>query len=238
VYFFKYFTCTRIPIQWFFSIFNFSANTYSWYVNMYIGFALLIPFLNILYHGIDTKKKKQILILIMLFITALLPLYWSCLYPFSYYLVGAYIKEYQPKFKKKKIICLIIAIVLTESLIAYQHCYQQMFKMDLLNNYNALPTAAVAVLLFLLFYDANVKNKIIRFAVTDLSKCSLDIYLFSYLFDNVIYQHLNRLFPHAHVQALLPYFFVTVPLSLLGSYFLSILKRVLFSSIKNRRLTF
>lgn len=43
---------------------------YSWYVEMYIGLFLLIPFLNILYHGLETQKRKRVLIVTLLFCTA------------------------------------------------------------------------------------------------------------------------------------------------------------------------
>lgn len=44
------------------SIFNFSAAPYAWYVNMYISLFLLIPFLNVLYNGLETRYMKKILI--------------------------------------------------------------------------------------------------------------------------------------------------------------------------------
>ena len=44
---------------------------YSWYIEMYIGLFLMIPFLNILYNNIKTKKTKKLLIFTMLLLTAL-----------------------------------------------------------------------------------------------------------------------------------------------------------------------
>ena len=44
---------------------------YSWYIEMYIGLFLMIPFLNILYNNIKTKKTKKLLIFTALLLTAL-----------------------------------------------------------------------------------------------------------------------------------------------------------------------
>lgn len=52
-------------------ILNFSAAPYSWYIEMYIGLFLLIPFINILYNGLKSKKQKIGLIITMLSLTVL-----------------------------------------------------------------------------------------------------------------------------------------------------------------------
>ena len=43
---------------------------YSWYIEMYIGLFLLIPFLNLIYNNLNSKKQKQILIITMLLLTS------------------------------------------------------------------------------------------------------------------------------------------------------------------------
>ena len=44
---------------------------YAWYIEMYIGLFMMIPFLNILYSGIKTQGQKKLLILTGLMLTAL-----------------------------------------------------------------------------------------------------------------------------------------------------------------------
>ena len=44
-------------------ILGFTADSYAWYVEMYLGLFLMIPFLNILYAGIPSKRGKQLLLL-------------------------------------------------------------------------------------------------------------------------------------------------------------------------------
>ncbi len=43
---------------------------YAWYIEMYFGLFLLIPFINLIYNGLKEKKQKQMLILTMLFLTS------------------------------------------------------------------------------------------------------------------------------------------------------------------------
>lgn len=116
----RYYLHNNLSIKYaVFSIFG-GDIAYSWYVEMYIGLFLLIPFLNILYHGLETQKRKQFLIVTLLFCTAcpsllnifdlfnsdfwirpsvsstyvtLIPDWWTMLYPITYY-IGAYLLSY------------------------------------------------------------------------------------------------------------------------------------------------
>jgi len=49
-----------------FNILEFKAAPYAWYVNMYIGLYLIIPFLNILWKNLKTKRLKQYLLMILI----------------------------------------------------------------------------------------------------------------------------------------------------------------------------
>lgn len=67
----RYYLHNNLSIKYaVFSIFG-GDIAYSWYVEMYIGLFLLIPFLNILYHGLETQKRKQFLIVTLLFLYSL-----------------------------------------------------------------------------------------------------------------------------------------------------------------------
>ena len=54
-------------------IFDFSGANYSWYIEMYIGLFLIIPFLNIIYKNLDSRKAKKIFLLITLIAITILP---------------------------------------------------------------------------------------------------------------------------------------------------------------------
>ena len=96
-------------------ILNFSANSYAWYFEMYIGLFLLIPFLNKLYDSLKNVKEKYILIGSLAFLTFIpqvvktfkcndnwldiTPDYWQIIYPITYFYIGKLIKELKPNLK-------------------------------------------------------------------------------------------------------------------------------------------
>lgn len=83
----------------------FGFQHYSWYVEMYLGLALLIPFLNALWRSIRDRWGHRALLMVLLVLSvlpsvmdmtghALLPDWWRGLYPVTYYCIGAYLREY------------------------------------------------------------------------------------------------------------------------------------------------
>lgn len=78
---------------------------YAWYLEMYIGLLLLSPAINFTMDGLKTRKNLLILVGVMVFLTALpsmaswtvTPDYWTALYPFTYYCIGACIRRCKPK---------------------------------------------------------------------------------------------------------------------------------------------
>lgn len=89
---------------WLSRFFSFQGVYYGWYVEMYLGLVLVMPFLNIL---INALRRIQLLgfIGVLLFLTALpgvlklpgFPDYWRFCYPITYYCLGAALKRLQPK---------------------------------------------------------------------------------------------------------------------------------------------
>ncbi len=99
---------------------------YSWYVEMYLGLFLIIPFLNILWNGLKSKKHEHILLGILITLTVLpsiinaydfvnsnwwnadskdylnlLPNFWTTLYPITFYYTGAYLCKHKEGLNKK-----------------------------------------------------------------------------------------------------------------------------------------
>ena len=89
----------------------FTFSNYAWYVEMYIGLFLLSPILNMAVNSIQDNKKLFWLVITMVCITslpaelkvkgpdgnyALIPDYWSSLYPVTLYLIGAVIRKTKP----------------------------------------------------------------------------------------------------------------------------------------------
>ena len=242
----KYYLHEQIGwFQSFINIFNFSADKYSWYIEMYFGLFLLIPFLNIIYKNIGEKKYKKILIISLLLITSLSPLinyikikgvyiniipdWWNQIYPLSYYFIGCYINEYKPKINK-----LLLSVLLTISLIMvtimlYFYNRGQIFSWDFLGGYNGITTVVISSLIFLLLYDIDIKNRFIIFITKNISLVSLDIYLFSFITDTIIY---SKVILPLRVTSYYKYYFIMVILSFISALLLSLIKRFLFYIIK------
>ncbi len=178
---------------------------YSWYVNMYFGLFLLIPFLNLIYNNLKTKKQKHILILTLLFLTSVsslnvknitfIPDWWGGIYPLTYYFIGAYIKEYGFNLKKHFSLISIILITLISSIFYLILSYNKLFITREFNDYRGPINFILSILVFgfLLNLDlfkipAKVKSFIIK-----VSELSFGMYLFSYIIDKVVYDKLNSL---------------------------------------------
>lgn len=172
-------------------IIDFTANSYSWYVNMYIGLFLIMPFLNIIFNQIKENKKYLLFFIgILLLITSIPKLlnYWSVVYPISYYFIGAYIKEYNSNISNDKLMILFLIIVIAEVLIC---CYIGPNLAVILNNYGSLQLALKSVAIFLILYRINIKNHLLKRIICTISKHSLSIYLFSNIIDLLVYSYLN-----------------------------------------------
>ena len=107
-------------------LFSFRTAPYAWYMEMYIGLFLLTPFLNSLYTALDSKRKKQCLLAVLLILTALpsalnifraagpawwlqpssdgayhqlIPQWWRGFYPITYFFLGRYLREFPLKLR-------------------------------------------------------------------------------------------------------------------------------------------
>lgn len=176
-----------------YSITNFEACGYSWYIEMYIGFYLISPVINNAYNSFNKKNKLYLLIITICslilpeFINNVfdniinLPYWWSGLYPIAYYIMGKYLSDNKLNIKKKNIVLLIILTqILTFS-------YDKLFLID----YYTTTVFINSTLIFLLFYDMKIKNKIIQKIIKYTSNITLDIYLASSLIDKIVYPIFN-----------------------------------------------
>lgn len=239
------------------SYFSFSAAPYAWYVAMYIGLFLLIPFLNILWHGLDSPRKKQLLLAIMIFLTALpsvlngnaniTPLipginfnltisWWVGLYPLTYYFIGAYIREYQPKINPLISALIIIGTALLEAAAKYKQSEGGAIKTTVDNGYGNMFALLISVFIFLLLYDVDIKSAFWKSIFETISKLSLGIYLISYIFDQIVYyRYLNIRVPQ--IPDRFKYYFIIVPLVFFASLFASAIIDFVYriiGKVKNR----
>ncbi len=231
---------------WIESIFSFRANGYSWYIEMFIGLYIIIPYLNILYKSLEIKKKKSYLIFVLITITIvpsilngtlilgervrLLPDWWVEFYPITYYFIGAYLKEYQPKLSTIKNIIYIGLTLLIQTSIYYLINEHRLFYKDYLGRYHSIFALILSVLVFLLFYQRDIKNKFFNKLTGTISVCSLDMYLLSYIIDIKVYQYIKPLTtnPKEHLIYMIP----TIIFIFICAFILAYIKKILFDWVE------
>ncbi len=181
-------------------ILNFDLSAYVWFVEMYIGLYLLTPFINTLYNNIDIKMKKY-LIIILVCLTFLpstinnkfiegfaLPEFWVTLYPICYFLIGKFIKEYQPKFNKFYLITTLILLLLVETIIEVGQASGSVYTVFFGYRFS-LPVMICSVLIFLILYDIKSKKATINKLFMNISIVTFDIYLVSRTVQHFVYPY-------------------------------------------------
>jgi len=203
----------------------YTAAPYSWYIEMYLGLFLIIPFLNILYHNVGSKKGKQLLLLVFLAITSLptvvnifslsgldwwltpsiskqytqiIPQWWTGFYPITYYFIGCYLKEHPIKMRLRHCVGLFLGVTLVAGTFAYYRSYGAAFVGGPWISWNSLLVVLQTVLVFTLLSRLNyrwIAPKGCRF-LAKLSDWSLGAYLVSWIFDDLFYPILANIQPN------------------------------------------
>ncbi len=217
---------------------NFTGANYSWYIEMYIGLFLIIPFLNLAYNNLKDKKQKQILVLTMIGITilptalnifnfetaawwldpkssdtfsALLPDWWIGFYPITYYFTGCYLREYGLKLKTRTLFILLVSAIVLFGSFNFYRSYDTTFKSGVYVYWYGFEPYVLSTILFALLSRIKTEKckPATKFVLWKLSDLALGIYLLSYVFDVIVYEKLNASVPVMLDR--LPYYFITVP---------------------------
>lgn len=212
---------------------------YSWYIEMYIGLFLLIPFINLIYNNLKSKKQKQLLILTMLILTSfqgilnikyiIIPDWWINLYPLTYYFIGCYLKEYKININKYVNILLFFSLTALSSYINIIFSKGDYFKNEIYNNRGSIFNVLSAILFFIFIINLNLNKmpKVISKIITKISNLSLGIYLLSVIPDNLLYFHI---FKDTNLYSFKGYFTI-IPLVFILSIVLSIIINVIYKLI-------
>lgn len=219
-------------------ILDFDAANYAWYIEMYICLFFMIPFLNLIWKGLKTRKEKQVLVLTMIAVTflpkmlnnfnltlegwfsspsvsetydPLVPSFFTTMYPITYYFIGAYLREYDWKISKKK-----NALFLLLSVIVFG-CYN-FYRSDggtfvwAANSTWGGENLIIATLLFNLLLHVRLERvpDAGKAVMKYISNIALGIYLISWIFDKIVY--------NAYLKPYVPivndrwkYYFLVVP---------------------------
>lgn len=184
-------------------ILNFTANSYAWYFEMYIGLFLIIPFLNILYDNLKSKREKYTLVISLVFLTFIpqivksfkigdmwldiTPDYWQIIYPITYFYIGKLIKEFKPNLSIAKRIIFFMMALAIPCTFCYIFSTETQYAWYIFNGFEALTNAITAIAIFLMFYDFNKKTPVVNKVITEISICSFEMYLFSSIWDKFLY---------------------------------------------------
>ena len=210
--------------------FEFSIASYSWYVEMYIGLYIMIPFLNILYNNLS-KAEKRILIIIFLLLTsipgvvnlycAVLPDWWVNVYPVTYYFIGCYVYEFYKRNDSKKYIPVYMLSILLFGTLNYYLSYGKAFVKGAWQTWGALPNVIMTVLLFLILLGVKGNNypEIVKYWLKKISGWCFGAYLLSCIFDAMFYPYLNAAIPEMTMR--LKYYVIIVPAVFVCSLLLS-----------------
>ena len=201
-------------------IFNFSIAPYAWYVEMYIGLFLLIPFLNLIYNNLESKNHKLALIATMIFMTSLpnvvnvwgfstpgffampsasnnyislIPSWWNDFYPVTYYFIGCYLREYGLEISAKKNVFLIAASVLAGGIFNIYRSYPTTFVGGSWQTWGSIINVVNATLVFGLLLKINDSKipAVLHKPLNVLSNLTFGAYLMSWIFDDFFYAKLN-----------------------------------------------
>ena len=185
-----------------FAFLGFGAAPYGWYIELYLGLFLLIPFLNMIYNSLSSQKQKQWLLLLLFLLTIIptmtnifdfytvgalsnpilskgyqqiLPDFWTGLYPFFYYYVGAYLSEYPCQIKKRYSFSLYVIFVLLFGTFIYWKNYGGRFEWGSYSEWNSLATcsATISLFLFLLQVPVHKTGNLVKKVITKISELSL-----------------------------------------------------------------
>ena len=227
-------------VQWTLKIFDYSAIPYAWYIEMWIGLALLTPFLNYLWKAIPSLKEKLLLIVSLFVMTSLpdlcnrygmyiFPAYFAkACYPLMFYFIGTFIREYQPTIKSRIGLIIVFSMALITPLfniIIYRGTHD---IVEVCGGPGGVFYPWIAIVIFLILYRRDIQIKPIRKWITHCSMVSLEMYLCCYVFDQLYYPWFKERFFETQSQ-FLSWFFVIIPLCFISSYLVA----TVYNSLKD-----
>ncbi len=202
---------------------SFKTAGYSWYVEMYIGMFIMIPFFNMVYNNCSDKGKKILLLTALVSTTLpslfnvwrpsdlswwlqpgssqeyfeIFPNQWESMYPVTFYFLGAYLRDFPPKIKPLTTFFLIIGVWLTGGVFTFYRIYGYTFGAAKWTGYQAILTASLSVLVFHFLNSVNLSwiGNMGQKILAKLSSWVLGAYLCSSIFDDWFYPILKEAHP-------------------------------------------
>lgn len=229
-------------------IFSFQAIPYAWYINMFIGLYLLVPFLNKITKN-SSKKEYELFILVLFIISVIpatwnnftsiigysniipLPDFWMSVYPITYYMIGSYFRLYPVATVKKHFLCTAFSSYIISIIINYSYSSIDDIS-NIIKDYSSLFILIQSASLFLLFLNSKKDYIVFKKFITSVSNVTLEVYLVSYIVDQLVYSFFNKyVFSHTVID-----YIYSIPI-VLCVFFLSFSIVILFKKLQKRLLT-
>lgn len=202
---------------------SFESIEYAWYLLMYLGLFLMIPFLNLAFNGLETNRQRLVLLGTFLYLSILpsllhrpvhlMTVWWKNLSPIAYYFTGAYLHKVSPKVSAKKaagLLLVLVAAFVAVDVVLLGPSGAWTIDVTRHDHYQGYVTA---VLCFLILQNAGADRfpARVQAAVKYFASLSLSIYLMSYITDSLIYPRFKAAVPELNAQ-----FWYMLPLGLLS----------------------
>ena len=222
------------------AVVNFSACGYAWYIMMYTGLFIMIPFLNMMYHGCASKRQKQVLIasfFALSILPSLIKMYFQLyslrldrLYPICYYFTGAYLSEYMPRTSAKKAGACFFGFLAAYSVFFYFNYHGE--GSALLDVYQtAWEIYILGVLGFIFLFKLPLERIPLGFKklIMKVSDLTLATYLLTWIPDGITYPIMVRIAPQISDRYV--WLLVTVPVALISAFLMAVIIDWIFKPI-------
>ena len=205
------------------AVVNFYSIDYAWYLLMYMGLFLMIPFLNLAFNGLASDKQRLVLIGTFLYLSILpsllnvkvqlLSVWWKNLSPIAYYYTGAYLRRTKPKVSAKKtagLLFVLVAAFVAADVWLLGPSGKWTIDVTRHDHYQGY---VCAVLCFVILQNAGADRfpEKAQAVVKRFASLSLSIYLLSNITDSLIYPWFKATVPDLNTQ-----FWFMLPLGLLS----------------------
>lgn len=187
-------------------VLDFSAAPYGWYVEMYIGLFLLVPFLNAAWRGLD-ERGRRVMVLAFASLTALptvtnmvhqlLPDWWTGIYPLTYYVLGAWLRDHPVRVRGRWLALGWLVPAAVTGALALWLFRDVPFDWNPIVGWGSALLTVETVCLFSLLRRCGGQGwpRPVRWCVARIARLSLPIYLMSYVTDQLVYPHLTGAVP-------------------------------------------
>jgi len=191
---------------------NFESIEYAWYLLMYLGLFLMIPFLNLSFNGLASNRQRLVLIGTFLYLSILpsllhrpvhlLTVWWKNLSPIAYYFTGAYLRRTQPKVSAGKaagLLLLLVAAFVGVDVLLLGPGGEWTIEVTRHDHYQGY---VCALLCFLILQNAGADRfpGALQAWIGRLAGLSLSIYLLSWITDALLYPRFKAAVPDLNRQ--------------------------------------